>query len=155
MLTIFDIIREATTRMPTLISLAITIIGTIILGQAAVEAKLVSAPVLIITALTGITMLMNMNFLSAAIIFRNFLLLGASIFGIYGFFLCFILMYLHLMSIRSFGVPYMMNVTRARNNDGQDAWIRAPWWTMTLRPKIIGSRNPARQSSGKVSAKGK
>ena len=149
MLFIFDIIREATTRMPVHISQAISIIGTIILGQAAVEARLVSAPVLIVTALTGITTLINMNFLSAAIIFRNFLLLGAAFLGIYGFLLCFIIMYLHLMSMRSFGVPYMMNVTKVMNYDGQDAWIRAPWWTMTLRPKIIGIKNLVRQSSAK------
>ncbi len=149
MLLIFDIIREATTRMPVNINQAISIIGTIILGQAAVEARLVSAPVLIVTALTGITTLINMNFISAAIVFRYFLLLGAFFLGIYGFFLCFILMYLHLMSIRSFGVPYMMNVTKAKNHDGQDAWIRAPWWTMTLRPKIIGAKNLTRQASKK------
>jgi spore germination protein KA len=153
MLLIFDIIREATTRMPVHINQAISIIGTIILGQAAVEARLVSAPVLIITALTGITTLINMNFLSAAIVFRYILLLGSSFLGIYGFFLCFLLMYLHLMSIRSFGVPYMMNVTKAKNYDGQDAWIRAPWWTMTLRPKIIGTKNLVRQSLQKAKEK--
>jgi spore germination protein KA len=153
MLFIFDVIREATTRMPSNISQAVSIIGTFVLGQAAIEARLVSAPVLIITALTGITTLMNMNFLSAAIIFRNIILLGASFMGIYGFFICFVLMYLHLMSIRSFGVPYMMSVTMAKNHDGQDAWIRAPWWSMTLRPKIIGVRNLIRESAGKSKGK--
>lgn len=146
MLLIFDVIREATTRMPVHINQAISIIGTIILGQAAVTARLVSAPVLIITALTGITTLINMNFLSAAIVFRYLLLLGAFFLGIYGLLLCLFLMYLHLMGLRSFGVPYMMNVTKAWDHDGQDAWIRAPWWTMTLRPKIIGGRNLKRQA---------
>lgn len=149
MLFVFDILREASTRMPSHISMAINIIGTIVLGQAAVEAKLVSSPVLIVTAITGITSLINLNFISASIIFRTVLLIGSSILGIYGFFLCFILMYLHLMSIRSFGVPYMMNVTKAWDHDGQDAWIRAPWWTMTLRPKILAAKNLTRQSSGK------
>jgi spore germination protein KA len=153
MLFIFDVIREAATRMPTNIGQAISIIGTIVLGQAAVEARLVSAPVLIITALTGITTLINMNFLSAAIIFRNFILLGASFLGIYGFLMCFVILYLHLMSIRSFGVPYMMSVTKAKNHEGQDAWIRAPWWTMTLRPKIIAAKNLVRQSSNKSKVK--
>lgn len=145
MLFIFDILREASTRMPAHIGQAVSIIGTIVLGQAAVEARLVSAPVIIITALTGITTLLNMNFVSAVIIFRTILLLGASLFGIYGFLITFILLYLHLMSIRSFDVPYMMNVTKALNHDGQDAWIRAPWWKMTLRPKIIGAKNLRRQ----------
>jgi spore germination protein KA len=153
MLLIFDVLREAGTRMPTSIGQAVNIVGTLVLGQAAVEARLVSAPVIIVTALTGITTLVNMNFISATIIFRTFFLLGASFLGIYGFLMAFIIMYLHLMSIRSFGVPYMMNVTRAKNHDGQDAWIRAPWWTMTLRPKIIGEKDPERQTSRKSKEK--
>jgi len=152
MLFIFDILREAGTRMPAHESQAISIIGTIVLGQAAVEAKLVSAPVLIITALSGITTLINMNFIGATIIFRTFLLFGASFLGVYGFLMCIIVMYLHLMSIRSFGIPYMMNVTKA-GSDGQDAWIRAPWWSMTLRPKIIAAKNLVRQSSRKSKEK--
>ena len=147
MFLIFDILREAGTRMPAPVGQAVNIVGMLVLGQAAVEAKLVSAPVIIITALTGIMTLINMNFISATIIFRTFLLLGASFLGIYGFFMCFIILYLHLMSIRSFGVPYMMNVTKAKNHDGQDAWIRAPWWIMTLRPKIIAAKDLVRQSS--------
>jgi spore germination protein KA len=153
MLIIFDVLREAGTRMPAPIGQTVSIIGTIVLGQAAVEARLVSAPVIIITALTGITTLINMNFIGATIIFRNILLLGASFLGIYGVILCIIILYLHLMSIRSFGVPYMMNVTRAKNHDGQDAWIRAPWWTMTLRPKIVAAKNLVRQSKWKSKEK--
>ncbi|MCO5387497.1 spore germination protein [Desulfosporosinus sp.] len=147
MLFIFDMLREAGTRMPSSVGQAVNIVGTLVLGQAAVEARLVSAPVIIVTALTGIMTLINMNFISATIIFRTFLLLGASFLGIYGFLMCIIILYLHLMSIRSFGVPYMMNVTRAKDHDGHDAWIRAPWWTMTLRPKIIAAKDLVRQSS--------
>ncbi|WP_010244512.1 spore germination protein [Acetivibrio cellulolyticus] len=153
MLFIFDILREVGTRMPTQIGQTVNIVGTLVLGQAAVEARLVSAPVIIITALTGITTLINMNFITSIIIFRTFFLIGASFLGIYGFLLTFFIMYLHLMSIRSFGVPYMMNVTRAKNHDGQDVWIRAPWWVMTLRPKIVAAKNLVRQSSRKSKEK--
>ncbi len=153
MLFIFDILREAGTRMPSPIGQAVNIVGTLVLGQAAVEARLVSAPVIIVTAITGITTLINMNFITATIIFRTFFLFGAAFMGIYGFLITFFIMYLHLMSIRSFGVPYMMNVTRAKDHDGQDAWIRAPWWTMTLRPKIVAAKNLVRQSSKKSKEK--
>lgn len=146
MLFIFDILREVGVRMPAPICQAVNIVGTLVLGQAAVEANLVSAPVIIITALTGITTLINMNFIGATIIWRNSLLIGASFLGIYGFLMVFIVLYMNLMSVRSFGVPYMMNVTRAKDHDGQDAWIRAPWWTMTLRPKIIAAKNLVRES---------
>ena len=153
MLLVFDILREVGIRMPSPIGQAVNIVGTLVLGQAAVDARLVSAPVIIVTALTGMTTLINMNFITATIIFRYFFLLGTSVLGIYGFLMCFIILYLHLMSIRSFGVPYMMSVTKARNHDGQDAWIRAPWWTMTLRPKIVATKNLVRQSSRKSKEK--
>lgn len=146
MLFIFDTLREAGTRIPSQIGHAINIIGTIVLGQAAVEARLVSAPIIIVTALTGIITLINMNFIGATIIWRNLLLIASAFLGIYGFGMMLIVLYMNIMSIRSFGVPYMMNVTRAKNHDGQDAWIRAPWWTMTLRPKILAAKNLVRQS---------
>jgi len=149
MLLVFDLLREAGTRMPAPIGQAINIVGTLVLGQTAVEAKLVSAPVVIVTALTGILILMNTKIIGAVIVFRNIMLLAAAILGIYGVIFAFILLFLHLMSIRSFGVPYMINITTARYHNGQDAWIRAPWWSMTLRPKIIAARNLVRQSGSK------
>ncbi len=149
MLFIFDILREVGTRMPSPIGQAVNIVGTLVLGQAAVEAKLVSAPVIIITALTGIMTLLNLNFIGATIIFRTFLLIGACILGVYGLLICIIIIYLHLMCLRSFNVPYMMNLTRITNHDGQDAWIRAPWWSMRLRPKILAEKDLTRQPSKK------
>ncbi len=150
MLFIFDILREVGTRMPGPVGQAVNIVGTLVLGQAAVQAKLVSAPVIIITALTGITTLININIIGSTIVFRTFYLLGASFLGIYGLLMCVIVMYLHMMSIRSFGIPYMMNSTRFKNHDGQDAWIRVPWWDMALRPKIF-TRDLTRMVSNKKS----
>lgn len=149
MLLIFDALREAGTRMPTAIGQAVNIVGTLVLGQAAVEARLVSAPVVIVTALTGILTLMNVSLIGATIVIRFFLLLAASVLGIYGFLFGFFLVILHLLSIRSFGVPYLLNFSRVKNHNGQDVWIRAPWWSMTLRPKIIGGRNLVRQVAPK------
>lgn len=149
MLLIFDVLREAGTRMPTSIGQAVNIVGTLILGQAAVEAKLVSAPVIIITALAGITTLLNFSSIGAVIVIRFFLLLMVSVLGIYGYIFGMILVILHLLSIRSFGVPYLLNLTSVKNYNGQDVWIRAPWWSMRLRPKIIAARNLVRQSNQK------
>lgn len=149
MLLIFDIVREAGIRMPEPIGQAISIVGTLVLGQAAVDAKLVSAPVIIITALTGILSLLNKNLITVTIVLRFLFLAAAAFFGIYGFIFAFIILTVHLMNMQSFGVPYMMGITTIKNHDGQDIWIRAPWWTMTLRPKIIGMRNLVRQASGK------
>jgi spore germination protein KA len=150
MLLIFDILREAGTRMPTPIGQAVNIVGSLVLGQAAVEAKLVSAPIVIITALTGILTLMNISLIGSVIVYRFFLILMASVLGLYGVLFGFISIIIHLSNMRSFGVPYMLNITSVKDHNGQDVWIRAPWWSMTLRPKIIGVRNMVRQKVQKV-----
>ncbi len=153
MLIIFDIVREAGIRMPEPIGQAISIVGTLVLGQAAVDAKLVSAPVIIVTALTGILTLLNKNLITSTIMLRFIFLMATGFYGIYGFIFAFIILIMHLMSMRSFGVPYMMGTSNIKDHDGQDIWIRAPWWTMTLRPKIIGMRNILRQATGKSRGK--
>ncbi|OPZ94547.1 MAG: Spore germination protein B1 [Firmicutes bacterium ADurb.Bin419] len=147
MLLIFDILREAGARMPLAVGQAVNIVGALVLGEAAVEANLVSAPVVVVTALSGILTLMNIKLLGPMIFLRFFLLFEAAILGIYGFIFGFFLLILHLSSIRSFGVPYMLGITTAKNHNGQDVWIRAPWWSMTLRPKIIAARNLVRQTA--------
>lgn len=147
MLLIFDLLREVGTRMPTPIGQAVNIVGTLVLGQAAVDARLVSAPIVIVTAFTGIVNLMNITFIGPSILIRFFLLFASAFIGIYGFIFGFVVILLHLMSLRSFGVPYMLGTTKIEDHDGQDVLVRAPWWSMTLRPKIIGARNLVRQSS--------
>lgn len=150
MLVLFDFLREAGTRMPSPIGQAVNIVGTLVLGQAAVEAKLVSAPVVIISALTGILTLMNKNLMTPIMIYRFVFLLATSVLGIYGLIFAFLLMSINLMTMRSFGVPYMLNISSLSDHNAQDVWIRAPWWTMTLRPKIIGARNLVRQKTSGV-----
>lgn len=147
MLSIFDLLREASVRMPTHISQAINIVGTLVLGQALVEAKLVSSIIIIITALTGILSLLNIEMIGATIVFRIFLLIATSVLGVYGFIFSFILILIHLMNIRSFGIPYMLNMSKFKNHNFQDVWIRAPWWEMTLRTRMVSIKNLVRQST--------
>jgi len=149
MLLIFDILREAGTRMPSTVGQAVNIVGALVLGEAVVQARLVSAPVVIVTALSGILTLMNIDMVGPVIVFRFMLLFLSSVLGIYGFIFGFVLIVLHLASIRSFGVPYMLDITSVKNHAGQDVWIRAPWWFMVVRPKIIAAKNLVREISGK------
>ncbi len=147
MLLIFDILREVGNRMPAPIGQAVNIVGTLVLGEAAVQARLVSAPIIIIAAFTGIVTLMNINLIGSTIIVRTLLLLASALIGIYGSIFGFTASVLHLMSLKSFGVPYTLNIASVKNHNGQDFWVRAPWWFMTLRPKIIAVRNLVRQTS--------
>jgi spore germination protein KA len=145
MLTIFEILREAGARIPNSIGQAVSIVGALVLGQAAVDARIVSAPMVIVVGLTGITTLLNPRLTGPLIIVRILLLLASFFFGIYGYFFGLLGLVIHLMSLRSFGVSYMLGVGSIRPQDIKDTAVRAPWWDMYLRPAVIGARNMRRK----------
>ena len=134
---IFDIIREAGTRMPSSIGQAFSIVGALVLGQAAVDARFISAPVVIIVAFAGITSLMLPKMLNTVIMARLMLILAAALLGLYGFLFLFIAITVHAFSLYSFGVPYMSYVMTFEKGDMRDTLIRMPWWYMNFRPRMI------------------
>jgi len=104
----FELIREAGLRVPAPIGPTIGIVGALILGQAAVEANLVSPLVVISVALGGLSSFaigdMSLNF--AVRIIRFFIISAAALFGIYGMVALLTLGMFYLVSLKSFGVPY-------------------------------------------------
>lgn len=83
MLIVFEILRETGLRMPTLMGQALSILGALVIGQAAVEAKFISAPIVIVIALSGITGLMVPKLKGAVILIRFALLALSGILGLY------------------------------------------------------------------------
>ncbi|WP_099190362.1 spore germination protein [Tepidibacter mesophilus] len=137
---VFEVLREAGVRLPKPIGATISIVGALVLGDAAVKAKFVSAPIVIIVGLTGISSFLVPKMLGAIIIIRVIFLLLASFLGLYGYIFGVIGLFIHLMSMRSFGVPYMMDLVSTEYQDIKDTAIRAPWWCMEYRPKFISNR---------------
>lgn len=148
LLIVFEILRETGTRMPSNIGQALGIVGAVILGQAAVEARFVSAPMVIIVALTGISGLALQKLKGAVIIIRVIFLFFASIIGLYGYMFGVIGLLIHLFELRSFGVPYMLSLMNLNPQDLQDTAIRAPWMYMKYRPKFMAVNNRIRNASG-------
>jgi spore germination protein KA len=149
MLFVFEIIREASTRMPAAIGNAISIVGALVLGQSAVEARVISAPVIIVVGFTGITGLIAPKLKGSIIIMRLIFILAAAFLGLYGYIFCIIGLLIMLFSMRSFGVPYMLEIGSIKPNDLKDTIIRAPWWYMEYRPGLIAAKNNIRQSKKK------
>lgn len=144
MLITFDILRETGIRMPTNIGQALSIVGALVIGQAAVEAKLVAAPMIIVVAITGITNLLVPKLNAPVIYIRMFVLLLSSMFGFFGLTMSLSMVLIHLLTLTSFGIPCVAldgNLSRQRV---KDVAIRAPWWSMTTRPDEI-SKNRTRQ----------
>jgi len=136
MIIVFEILKEAGLRMPKNVGGAVTIVGALVLGEAAVNARLVSAPVVEIAALTGIASIMLPQVLGIIVI-RIILLFLSSFLGLYGYIFGVMGLVLHMMSLRSFGIPYMTNIPSFSTQDIKDTVIRAPWWNMKLRPKMF------------------
>ncbi len=146
---VFEILRETGARVPSYIGQALSIVGALVLGQAAVQARFVSAPMVIIIGLSGITGLMTQKIKGAVIIIRIVLLLSASIIGIYGVTFGVMGIIAHLFSIRSFGVMYMSGIGTINPQDIKDTLIRSPLWFMKYRPRFASIKNQVRQKDGR------
>lgn len=146
MLVAFDILRETGVRMPSNIGQALSIVGALVIGQAAVQAKLVAAPMIIVIALTGITNLLVPKMNAPVIYIRFLLLLLSSMFGFFGLVLGLSGVLIHVINLRSFGVPQVTLAGELQTQEIKDTFIRAPWWQMALRPRI--ARDRKRMQSG-------
>ncbi|MCT8977955.1 spore germination protein [Clostridium sp. CX1] len=149
MLLVFETLIEASRRLPPNIGPTVSIVGGLILGQAAISARLVSAPIIIMTAVSGTTSFL-LPFTTGPVVFiRLFCLAFSAILGFYGLVFSLILITTYMLSLKSFGVPYTMGLTTFRSYDVQDTIIRLPWWYMKYRIRIIAAKNLVRNSSKK------
>ncbi|MFD0769413.1 spore germination protein [Bacillus sp. CGMCC 1.60114] len=146
----FEALREAGVRLPKQVGAAVSIVGALVIGQAAVQAGLVSAPMVIVVAITGISSFMVPHYTQgiALRMLRFPIMFLAGLMGLLGIMLGGITIVVHLCTLRSFGVPYLQPVAPMKGRDLQDALIRAPWWTMDTRPRLTGEFNRYRQASG-------
>lgn len=135
----FELIREAGIRLPRVIGPAISIVGVLVLGDAAIRAGLVSPIMVIVVAATGIASLATPAF-SFAIGMRvlRFVFLGLSAFmGFFGLATGMFALFGHLAALESFGLPYMAPIAPVVDAALKDAIVRAPWWTMKERPSLL------------------
>jgi len=138
---VFEIIREAGLRMPRAIGQALSIVGAIVLGQAAVEASLISAAIVIVVAVTGIANFVVPTYsfgISQRLIRFTFVLL-AGFMGMVGILFGLLFMLAHLASIKSFGVPYLAPATPAFLSDWKEVFVRVPrpWMIKNQTPKFM------------------
>ncbi|MGX1375155.1 spore germination protein KA [Priestia megaterium] len=122
----FEMLREAGIRMPRAIGPAVSIVGALILGQAAVEAGFVSAAVVIIVAISAISnfTLPSTSIVNAARGFRFILILISAFIGLYGILLMTLCIWLHISSLRSFGIPYFSPFAPFDFKEQKDTLVR-------------------------------
>ncbi|MDD2281841.1 MAG: spore germination protein, partial [Eubacteriales bacterium] len=144
----FEALREAGLRLPKAVGQAVSIVGALIIGQAAVEAGLVSPIMVIVVAATGIASFTIPAF-NGAVVTRMLkfpLLVAAGTMGLYGISMALAIIIIHLSSLRSFGVPYLSPLAPITISDWKDLIVRIPTWAMYQRPTFIAKGDLQRQS---------
>ena len=149
MLLAFEVLQEAGMRLPRAIGQTVSILGGLVVGSAAVEAKIVSPAVLIVVAVAGITgyTMPSQDFSAALRVWRLVIAAAASIAGSFGMVIAGVVLVCRLASIESFGVAYL---TPFASNAGEQVEghtvLRLPLRRVKLREKAL--RTPNRRNQG-------
>lgn len=139
----FEALREAGIRLPKPIGQAVSIVGALVIGQAAVEAGLISAPMVIVVSITGIASftIPHYGFSFAIRVLRFPMIFLAGSLGLYGVTLGVLGIFIHLVNLRSFGVPYFSPIAPLNIKRLKDVFVRAPIWSMNIRPGLTTDNN--------------
>jgi spore germination protein KA len=146
----FELVREAAVRVPTVIGPTIGIVGALILGQAAVEANIISPILVVIVAMTGISSFTipepSLNF--AVRITRFILLFAAAFMGFFGIALVIACMLAYLTTYTSYGVPFLSPLTPYYRSSA-DMILRMPLHKERFRPENLRPRDLIRKPERK------
>ncbi|WP_091000506.1 spore germination protein [Paenibacillus sp. OK003] len=145
--TAIEILREAGIRLPKPIGPAMGIVGGLIIGDAAVQAGIVSPFLVIVVAVTAISSFSIPTY-SAGITLRILRFTGmfsAAALGLFGVIMFFLFICSHLVRLKSFGVPYVSPVVPYSLSEWKDFLIRAPLKVMRRRPRMMNPTDPDRK----------
>lgn len=134
MIFVFEILKETGVRMPESLGHALSIVGGLVVGQAAVDARIISTPMLIVIAISGIAGLMVPRLRGAVFYLRLIFVFLSSFFGLYGFFAASAVTVMHIISLNSFGVDYTVSLKKADYQSLKDTFWRTSWVNMIKRP---------------------
>lgn len=134
----FEILRESDYRIPNVSNSALSIVGALILGEAAVNAGIVSPIMIIIVAITAISALVIVEpeLSNAVKWYRILFMLGGTTIGIFGIFIVFIIFTTNLCSINSYGKSFTMPFTPI-NSDIKNSIIKFPLLKRNKRNKYL------------------
>ncbi|WP_028547479.1 spore germination protein [Paenibacillus sp. UNC451MF] len=144
----FEALREAGLRLPKQVGAAVSIVGALVIGQAAISAGLVSSPMVMVVAFTGVASFTFPRYtLGITVRLLRFpLMFLAGFLGLLGLMLGIIMIVIHLCTLRSFGVPYLSPIAPMKQRAFKDVFLRTPIWSRATRPHFNEFYNEKRQS---------
>lgn len=142
---LFEIIREASVRMPRAVGMAMSIVGALVLGDTAVKAGIISSPAVMITALSSIALYTAPNQEGTLTLLRVAFTVLGGVGGMY-FLICGALyLTLYICSLNGYGVPYTAPFSPLIGQDLKDSVYRSSLLRMKTRPYAIKNNDPVRQ----------
>ena len=139
MIVAFEILRECDLRSPSFAASALSTVGALILGEAAVNAGIVSPIMIIVIAITALSALLftEPEMINGLRWYRILFMIGASFMGILGIVLCFVYFVIKLCSLKSFGVPYLTPFSPLSAPGLKDSVIKFPTKDLDKREKYL------------------
>lgn len=146
MLLIFQLFQEAGSRLPSAIGQILSVVGGLIIGDAAIRAGLTSPGMVVIIAIAAVATfsLVNQSLATAISVLRIYVLICSTLLGIYGFFISTFSILLYLSNIRTFGIPYLSPISPI-SRDIWNAIIRPSWKLNDLRSSTLSNRDLDKQ----------
>ena len=151
MMLLFELFREAGLRMPLAIGQTLSVVGGLIIGDAAIRAGLTSPAMLVIIAgsFVAMTTLVNQSFMGAISLIRFFVIILVALFGFFGFFVSIFLVGISIARIRTFGVPYLELATRLNWKNILKAMIRLPAQKENKRASMLNPIDGTKEGGSK------
>lgn len=132
---LFEVLYEASLRMPRYLGLALSVVGALILGETAIKAGLVSPPAVMIVALTGVMSYTIPSQTSQISCLRTIFTILGGVLGFYGIIIGSLFLLGYLASMQNYGAPYLAPIGPYIKDDQKDALFKKPIGEMTTRPK--------------------
>lgn len=140
-----ELIKESGIRLPKAVGSAVSIVGALVLGQAAVEAGIISSPMVIVLAATAIAEFIVPSAIEILVLYRFILILLGGFMGLYGITCGIIVMVIEIVSLDSFGIPYGFPIAPMNKEGLKDSVVRFPIWKFLYRPEVLSKRNVKKQ----------
>lgn len=144
-LIIFDVLNEASIRMPRFVGMALSIVGAIVLGETAVSAGLLSSPAVLVMALSAIGLYTTPSNMGTFSLIRLLFLASASLFGMLGLIIAGMIFISFICTLKSFGTDFTAPYAPLITDDLQDGFIKKDLNEMYLRPKALKTQNRRRK----------
>ncbi len=144
-LVIFEILNEASVRMPRYVGMALSVVGAIVLGETAVNAGLFSTPTILVIAISTIGLYCIPEETEASSILRVLFVAIAGVAGLFGLILAVIALIAYLADLRSFGTSFLAPYAPLIEHDWQDAFVKESIRDISERPYSIPTVNRVRR----------